>query len=490
MRKSHITWGLALSALLFSPSCTKDFVEINDNPNQAVSVPTSYLFSQAQSNMMDLIWDEWWNGRFGLVYSQYWSQIAYTEESRFRPRVNITNTYWSLFYNNMMDLQEIIRLNTDEATRDVISASGSNNNQIAVARILKAYTFHMLTDVWGAIPYAEALQPFDFSFPNYTPQSEIYASLLTELDEAQAQIELDGAPVAGDIIYAGDMAMWKKFANSLRMRVALRASRVDGGYAAKVQAAYDAGAFGAYTEDANFQFDAASPGFSPLFETFQPRRDFSVSETLVEMLKGLEDPRLEIYCLPVVDTTGHGQTYRGTPYGMESGAATTYSGADGVLVSAPRSSITPAEVAPLMTYAEVCFIMSEINSFDQTWYENGIRASMNAWGITDAAAIDAYIAAAPAASAESVATQKWIHLYMNGLQGWFEWRRTGYPDLVAPVDGSLALEVPADGTVRYIPSRLPYPTDEQLLNGAAYKAAVSSQGVDDLATRVWWDTRN
>ena len=110
MKKTNKGLIILLSAmLLLTIGCTKDFEDINIDPNQPTVSPTSYLLTNAQRSIMDDIWDEWWNGRFGLQYSQYWSQVVYTEESRYQPRVNVTNSYWGYLYRDMMDLQNIIR---------------------------------------------------------------------------------------------------------------------------------------------------------------------------------------------------------------------------------------------------------------------------------------------------------------------------------------------------------------------------------------------
>lgn len=486
MKKIIQGLSILLIAMLFlTIGCTKDFEELNKDPNEPTVVPTSFLLTNAQRSIMDDMWDEWWNGRFGLQYSQYWSQVVYTEESRYQPRVNITNSYWQYFYTNMTDLQDIIRLNTDEDTKGDAMAYGSNANQIAVARILKAYTFHFMTDCWGDIPYFEALLGSENIAPAYTPQEDIYADLLKELTEAQAQIQLSGDGVDGDIIYGGDMTKWKKFANSLRMRIALRTSKVDPNYKTEIQAAITAGAFDSYSDDAYFTFDAASPSYNPLYEAFfvDNRHDFAVSEIMINTLVGLNDPRLSIYADMPVDTSQYHNAYHGMPYGMDGGTATSYSGASGDYVSLPSANTVLAANAKacLMNYAEVCFIKSEINGFSQSDYVDGITASLQTWGV-GSADIATYVASVPAASAANVGTQKWLGNYMQGLQGWFEYRRTGFPALAAPFDGALN-----DTGTRPIASRRPYPTDEQTLNETAYKAAVASQGADLIKTRVWWD---
>lgn len=482
MNKISYKTIVLISALLFIViGCTKDFEDINTDPNNPTAVPTSYLLTSAQFSIMDAIWDEWWNGRQGLLYSQYWSQTAYSDESRFLPRTNITNTYWNTFYLNMMDLQNIIELNTNEDTKGAAAAYGSNENQIAVSMILQAYTFHMITDIWGDVPYFDALQGIENTSPSFTKQSEIYPDLLAKLKEAQGMIDVGGS-IDGDMIYGGDMAKWKKFANSLRMRVALRMSKLGGNYMTEITDAIAAGAFTSADDDAYFQFDGAIQSSSnPLYLAFfvDNRTDFAVSERMINTLTTLGDPRLSLYADPAVNSG----TYVGLKYGLDNANTAAAAGASGADVSLPSASVVLAADAKawMMTYAEVCFIKSEINNWDQTEYENGIKAACGTWGVAQAD-IDAYVASVPAASLETVAEQKWLALYMQGNQGWFEVRRLGYPALDAPADGSLN-----DIGSRNYPSRLFYPDREQIVNGANYDAAVAQQGADLLATKMWWD---
>lgn len=485
MKKTSYKTIVLFSMLLFMLlGCTKDFEDINTNPNQPTSVPTEYLLTNAEFRIMDFIWDEWWNGRQGLVYSQYWSQTAYTEESRFEPRVNVTNNYWSYFYTNMMDLEQIIIINTDEDTKGPAAASGPNENQIAVARIMKAFTFQMMTDIWGDIPYFDALKGIDNISPSYSKQQDIYTDLLKELTEAQAMI-VDG-DINGDVIYGGDMTKWKKFANSLRMRVALRTSKVNPDYMAEIQAAITAGAFESYEDDAYFMFDSKSPGYNPLYEAAivsgRPP-DFAVSEPLISLLVETNDPRLPLYADPAAKFVDDPVPFRGLAYGLSATDAPGIAGPGGENVSLPSLDIVlaPAAKGWMMTYGEVCFIKSEIMGWDQSEYEKGIEASMLTWGVA-ADEVSTYLSTVAPASAETVGTQKWIGMYMQGNQGWFEWRRTGYPMLEGPEAGPLG-----DIGNRIIASRLFYPSREQVVNGEQYDAAVVQFGADQLYTRVWWD---
>lgn len=540
--KKIIGFGFVLLFLVFG--CTKDFKEMNVNPNEPVSVPTSYLLTDAQVGTMSFIWDEWWNGRFGMIYSQYWSQASYTDESRYKPREGVNNSYWIYQYagrdinppdgevngGGMMNLQKIISLNTEEDTKVIASVYGSNNNQIAVARILKAWIFQMMTDVWGYIPYSQALNIAETTLPAYDSQQDIYSGLLAELEAAVEQID-DGPGVQGDIIYGGNMDAWKKFANSLRLRIAIRMSNVDeSGAAAAIQAAIDAdgGVFTSNADNAWLIFETGKPRNNPLNENNKTRSDFACSKTLIDMLLARNDPRVDMYGNLPNNNTEH----VGFPYGMTNADATPILVDE---VSMPSNLVyAPQAPAFFMNYDEVCFTLAEAanrgiyGSGAQGWYEDGISASMNMWNdilaITPTGwyridnnptdvlpdpiaydAITAYIEGQMVAwgggveeQGKLIAEQKYIALYPQGLQAWFEWRRTDYPSelikggdvidyTVGAVSGTYTFEPMIDPGSRGIPKRMTYPTDEQTLNKANNDAANTAQGPNSFNTKTWWD---
>jgi len=226
---------LLLAVLVSFSSCDNGFEELNINPNEPTAVPTSYLLAAAQKGLMDNLWDEWWNGRRGNQLAQYWSSNQYSNESRYQLRVQITNTYWGNFYaggtdgGGLIDLNEIIRLCTDDPDGNTVS--GDPQNQIAVAKILQSWTYLMMSDCWGSIPYTESLNGTEIQQPAYDSQSVVYEKVLGVLKEAASDIKLDASGPSGDNIFNGDMAKWKKFANSLRLRAAIRMSDVDAGSA-------------------------------------------------------------------------------------------------------------------------------------------------------------------------------------------------------------------------------------------------------------------
>lgn len=500
---NHIHIKVAmLAGLIFMVSACEDFEEMNTNPNQAPVVPTSSLLTSAQKQLMDHIWDEWHNGRFGMMYAQYWSANEYTDESRYQLRQGVNDNYWTYYYagrdvtldgttngGGIRDLQEIIRLN--EESPEEYSAYGDTENQIAVAMIMKAWMFQIITDIWGDVPYTEAMQGADVVDPAYTPQSEIYAGLLDELTAASDMIDVaESGFTTGDQIYEGDMEKWKKFANSLKLRVAIRMSDVNpSAAAAAIQEAMLAGVFESNDDNALLPYLTSVPNNNPLNEDRKEREDFAVSEPLIDLMLAYEDPRIDYYAEPNADGEYEGLTY---------GLTATQAGAIAVSeVSQPSSEVLePDAPGVFMDYAEVLFTLSEAaaRGFITTgtavdYYNEGITASMQYWAglggeSIDAAAIENYYTTmAPYDAAnwkQSIGEQKWLALYMQGIQGWTEWRRLDFTGvLVMPAAGPLV----GDG----IPLRVTYPVSEQRLNKSSYDEAVSRQGADQLGTRMWWD---
>ena len=205
--------ALALSSVVLF-GCSKsidDFGDMNVNPNSTPIPVTSALLTNVLSGI---------GGTASAItpgyYCQYFAQTQYTDESRYTPPQSDFDGFYS---GALYDLQNIINVNSDAKYKDLAALNGSNANQIAIARILKAYYFWIVTDYWGDVPYSQSLK--GNSDIAYDKQSAIYPALIAELKAATAQFNV-GTPVKGDIIYNGNTTKWIKFANSLRMMMALR----------------------------------------------------------------------------------------------------------------------------------------------------------------------------------------------------------------------------------------------------------------------------
>ena len=234
MKKIFIT-GLSILSFLVPISCEQDFTEINDNPNNT-SKPLSYgLFNSANKEVMDRQRGAFESGRLALPWVQYSAQRNYTEEDRYQYRITSSDALWNTYYATAQDYKAIIDLNTDPETKAQMSAYGPNENQIAAARIMLAYVFSNLADTFGDVPYYsygtededfQALQIETYIQPKFAPQAKIYADILNELKESANMIQT-GDPIftSGDALFGSGLKL-KKFANSLRLRMATRVKGV------------------------------------------------------------------------------------------------------------------------------------------------------------------------------------------------------------------------------------------------------------------------
>ncbi len=479
-----------LALLVFGFTACGDFGDLNVDPNKPVSVDTETLLTQSlrsiggdNFNAFIGVLD---NDRIGPIYAQHIANITYTEDDRYQA----VQSDFSAWYNGpLADLERIIRLNTDEETRNAASKSGSNANQIAAARILKAYFFQLLTDLYGPMPYSEALQGDDGLFtPGYDSQEAIYSALFTELQEAVAQMD-GGEGVVGDFIFGGDMDAWARFANTIRMNMAVRIA--DANETLAEQQFLDAIADGVIEEDLMYPYLAEANNENPWFTAFRTRTDFALTEMLVNDLKNYGDPRLERYADPTLNSVAAGNPeYVGMEYGQ---AEPTTQPPD---VSFPNSTYVKAQDAPLAIYtmAQVNFAKAEAAARGWTTdspedhYKAGIMASWDQWDVEyDQAAFDTYynqegISWDAGKWDQLLGYQKWLALFGQGYEAWTEWRRFDFPELIVPEDPLS----PSGG----IPVRLIYPASAENLNPAGYDQALQLLGGPDRDdTRVWWDTK-
>ncbi|WP_374164516.1 SusD/RagB family nutrient-binding outer membrane lipoprotein [Arcticibacter sp. MXS-1] len=509
---SRYTKSLALIGLLTAFSSCKDLTDLNEDPNRPGAVPTTTLILSAEKQLVDNLRNENFSLRGTMLFSQYFSQNIYTDQSRYDIPASYSDSYWSAAYKTINNLEEIIRLNSEELTRNAAAAgtAGSNVTQIAISRILKAYTFQTLTDAFGNIPYQsygnpdpefEALQQTENNYtPAYASQEKIYTDILNELKAAgDTLLKYKSANTFGnaDVIYKGSNEKWAKFANSLRLRVATRVKEKLATLAAShIQDAVQKGVFQDNSDNAVFKYSSAAPNEAPLYRATVTanRKDFAVSHVLVNALKGevgpfrFADPRLSIYALP-----NAANQYAGQPYGLPLAVAGVNGPAE---ISLPGAAVNAADFGEvLMEYAEVAFLLSENNNWDDAAYRRGVQLSLEKWGVS-ADKISTYMSQLPAANRENVLTQKYLALYMQGQEAWAEIRRTGYPlFLVKPGDVVWRRQV-GNTTEEYkfqpifgkgIPRRLYYPLREQSVNRENYQRSLAQQGDDNLSNPLWWN---
>src|SRR5690606_1818313 len=455
----------AVLALTLGACSDSEFEKINTDPNRPANVPTPSIILAAQKQLVDNIRNENFSLRGTQLFAQYYSQNIYTDQSRYVIPRSYADDYWADAYKALNTLNRVIKLNTDEDTKAIASAGtvGTNANQIAISRVLNAFTFHSLTDAFGDIPYEsygkddpdfEALQqePDNYT-PKYASQQKIYADLLNELKQAADTLwkykDLNTFG-ASDIIYKGDNELWGRFANSLRLRLATRIRTKEPDLAVRhIEEAIAQGVFTSNAHNAVFRYTASAPNEAPLYRATVTanRKDLAISHVLVNALSGQlgpfdsKDPRLAVYALP----NAAGQ-YIGQPYGLPLEAGGTNGVTDislpGTVINAPDFGET------LQEYAEVAFLIAEHNNWSDAEYRSGVQASLEKWGIA-APEAKAYAAGLTPASRETVLTQKYFALFTQGLEAWSEIRRTGYPTFLVKPNDVVWIHTTDKGTTTY-----------------------------------------
>jgi hypothetical protein len=513
--------AVIVTLLFTAVSCTQDFEEINTNTNNPGTdkAAPDMLLTNAIESMTDRVHEIFLGHEMGSGWVQHMAKVQYTDEDRYVPRIGVINNTWSSFYAaNGMDAHTMIK----------VAEERGHDSYKGVGLVVKCYIMSVLTDLFGDVPYTEAFRASaadgGILSPAYDTQESIYTDLIAKLDEANTLIKVNGPAINGDILYNNDLLKWKKFANSLRLRLLLRMSDRNSTLVTNemtkmlVTNAADYPIFTSNADNASLAYLGSSPNNNPINENRKTRDDHRVSATLIDIMytnNVFVDWRVVAYA----ELAEGPQDFVGLPNGLTSAKAAAYNG-NGLKNTSKLGSTFTAATAPgvLMTYAELQFILAEAVQRNfitgstvtaQQYYTNGIAASYNEyasvitskvrslWGATNCTnwfgaatpTIDQVIThymnnggAWNAANAlQKIRTERWIAMFGQGLQAWFEWRRTNTPVLVPAEDGMNGGKIPV---------RVYYPSDESARNKANLDAAVARQGADDLNTRVWWDVAN
>jgi hypothetical protein len=500
MKYSNIFVTSAAALLAVSSACDNSkLTSVNNNPNAPTTAPAPAVFTNAvQGGVGNWLGSGYDLRDIGLIV-QHFAENQYIGNDQYRGVASTSlNANWQgAYYNDLEDFQIVVRAGT----------AANDPSLWAPALIMQQWEFGYLTDNWGDVPYTQALAADSSSavlLPAYDTQQSIYNNFFSQLTKAATALNGAATSTLGsaDPIYKGNTAKWQKFANSLHARDALRIINVDPATAAKeLSAAFAApgGLIASNADNAQLNWPGDNIFNNPWAVNFSSRDDDRMSSTLVDTLNHLSDPRIAIYAMPAAATG----KYVGQPNGLTNATAVAYSDTasrpGAIFYNGAVSYGTGnyggkggAQPSYLMTFAEVSFIKAEAAqrgiggltaSQAAGFYNAGITASMNQWGVTDGSAIAAYLAQprvayqGGTAGLKQIALQKWIALYSDAGQAWFEWRRTCVPNLVK-----------AKVTIfNYIPRRLAYPSSEVSSNTANEQAAATRMGSDANSTPVWWD---
>ncbi|AWW28832.1 SusD/RagB family nutrient-binding outer membrane lipoprotein [Echinicola strongylocentroti] len=513
----NFTYMLAICLLGFA--CTADFEDINTDSKRPVATTPDLLLPGIIKSTASA-----WGargGEEGLVVTQHAGEIQSTNDDTYRWNPNPQP--YTDGYNTLRDVYNLI---------DVSQDTEGFSSYYGIGLVLKCWNYQFITDAYGDIPYLEAVQGKTAGnfFPAFTPQKEIYQGMIDDLVLANQVLAREGISISGDILYAGDLMKWRKFANSLRLRLLMRISDADPGAAQAGirEIVADPETFPVFESNddmAALQHDIENPPsrYTTRVGSFDSYR---LSRTLEQRLKAMNDPRLKVFAQPISASgkniySEHWDDYAGIQNGLSADESESYSPTDdpsksgsnfisrlGILYACQECNTLSSPVAAqtvIMTYSEVAFLIAEAIQREilpsgnaEEHYQKGIRASFDYYAdrtavggwdnITNALMsldMESYLSQEnvgfsgnPTANLQKIYLQKWISQFYTGMEAWSQWRRTNQPEVIPGPDAANDQKVP----VRFL-----YPNEIKATNSRNYESAVLNMGGDYLTTRLWWD---
>ena len=499
--------SLILSLLILISSCDKGLSDLNKNKTSPTAIDPAFQLNNAVINASfptaTMVYEI---GIVQQVISPNGGVLAganFNQDNR-----SLGGTIWQAYYRNVI-----------RNTRDVIAATKNvpeRSNLMNMARIFQAFSFMVLTDTYGDIPYTEGGLGYinQVFLPKYETQQAIYADIIKELTEASAALSATSRIETADILYGGNIDKWKKFGYSLLLRAGMRLVKADATKAqATVQTAFNGGVILSNADNAVMRHDANYLG--PLGNMLNGTEgaNFYLTKPFVDYLKNTNDPRLPAIAIRYIGAkSGAEQTVAvgttdparqiGMPMGKDNGTIGAAATADGLVSFYEYSQVDRRRMtkgtAPVffVTAAQTQLLLAE--AAQRGWitvgtavgyYNAGVTAHMDqlasydAGSAVPAAAITNYLLANPynpVTGLQQINTQYWIASFLNGPEAWANFRRSGFPALAAnPYVG----DIPAGTFIR----RLTYPVSEISANTVNVNEAIGKQGADKLDTKVWWD---
>ncbi|REC77225.1 SusD/RagB family nutrient-binding outer membrane lipoprotein [Chryseobacterium elymi] len=473
MKKIIIGSLLAFSIM----SCSnEDYAALNVDPKNPTEVPASFLFTNGVKSLFDQMGSTSVNRNIFRLVAQQWTECQYTEETNYDIRNRgIPDTHVTIMYTNVLyDLKKAKEsLLTDESL-----LPAEKKNQEAMITLVEVYAWQQLVDLFGNMPYSEALQGNANTTPKYDDALTIYKDLLSKVTVAYNSFDATSQGFENDFIYNNDISKWKKLAASLKFKLAMRLADADPALSKlEAESAYTWGLMASNADNFTLNYEDNTTNANPLYAdlVLSGRQDFVPADTFVNYLNGLNDPRRTVFF------DDNKNPYIGGVYG-DFNTYTDFTHIGDVF-------FTRNLKGDLMDYSEISFLLADakergynVGSTAAIHYTNAVTASMEYWGIPAAdiatylARPDVNYATAPGTWKQKVAKQFWIAMYNRGFEAWSVWRMYDAPVLGLPV---------ATGTP--VPNRFTYPVTENNLNGANLAQAASAIGGDTQQTKLFWD---
>lgn len=486
MKKYILNYYLLFFLGVFTfTGCTSTFDEVNTDPDRPSEeiVPSTNILAYALRYASDNMFDEWFDLNESCGFAGQVSKLSYPEEGYYLFRPTVNNSSWSIAYAITSNLQSIINKSEVENTP----------NMKAVAQIFQAQIFQIITDRWRDAPYTEACKFSEGIIqPKYDKQEDIYPALLKTLKAAADALDEDGDEIgAGDALFKGSIVAWKRYCNSLRLRLAVRIAKVSPAIA-KSTVEEIMGNPAKYpiietnAQSAMFMWGKEYP--EPWADYYRSRpNEYGISELMVNTLKAYNDPRLAVYAEPTPKSVeAGGKEYIGYPNGLEA-----YASVSEVSKIGPRFMQNLSGFTPWFRACESYFYIAEaakqgfnVGMTAEAAYTKAVTLSLQENEIADAE-ITTYLAgfAQYDGSDEQLYNQLWIALFKQGMEAWTTFRRSGYPagNRIAPDS-----HYPGHNTPPFCYS---YPDTESNLNKA--NCAEASASIVDYfwGRQCYWDTR-
>lgn len=469
---------LIIATTLLLGSCTKDFKEINTDPNRIEQISPGTLlnpiiYEMASFNM---------NRADGITFDLMQVMLPFPSPQgglhRYEVTENTGSSTWNAYYRWMKNVREMYEA----------SVKAQDPNYQAIAMTLNAWVTSNLTDVFGDIPYSEAVQgDQQIFYPKFDKQQDIYTKIISDLDSANKLYNTSRAMVFGtDILFANNISRWKKFTNSLQMRLLLRISNVVPDALTRIKSmlgnATQYPVFVSNTEAAVLNLTGLTPLVSPWGRPIDFPLFRAASKFFVDSLNAMNDPRRAKF---ISQARSNGP---GTPLIGYAGIPSGYTGNESQFNYTPSNFlatlVTAPMIVPILPYSEVEFIRAEVEwrsnnaALAKAAYERGAKAAIEQWGVIMPTDYFTNTFAAYNGTLDRIMLQKYYALFFVDFQQWFEYRRTGLPKL--PVGAGMI----NNGVM---PSRLEYPLSVRISNPDKYKQAVADMGGDNINVKVWWD---
>ena len=464
-------------------SCQRDLTSLNEDPKHTSFVPSENLLATGLYQSSYYIFTPSVNFNNFRFFTQQWSETSYPDETNYDLVTrNQPRNFWDRMYVYSINNYQQAKKNIPEELSDPANADADVvTNKYATLEIAEIFVWEHLVDTYGDIPYTDAMKAADGLYaPKYDDAKAIYTSLLSRIDAATAKIvTTKSGYTSGDLIYHGNMSKWKKFANSIKLRLAMNLADKDPATAkAAAEAAIASGVFTSDADSYSFKFDTGTFP-NPVYDDVvgSGRNDFLPSDILVDQLNANSDPRRSTWFTTAEDEDGN-QAYIGGVFGD----VNAYEG------NSHLTEFFTAKngVAKLLSYTEILFLRAEAAARGYSaggtaagLYAEAVKQSMTENKVSSADA-DTYLAAHPYDAGNwkhSIGYEAWVSMFNNGFAAWNFSRRLDYP----------AFEVPADSNLEVVPTRMPYSNQEYVLNKTNVTAAAAKIGGDKATTKLFWD---